>query len=253
MPYVDLRGIATYYEQQGSGEPVLLLHGGFCSIEMMQAQLDHFSSSFTVHAPERPGHGRTADRPGPFTFQDMVDDTVAYLDAVDVDSAHVVGFSDGAITGLMLALQHPDRLRSLVSISANLDPSVFDEYDDAGELDATPPDEEDAEREAYNRLSPDGPAHGDVVLQKLFAMWKIEPQIDSAELARVVVPTLVMAGDRDSIPTRHTVDIAQAIPGAQLCIVPDATHMLVQERADLVNALISDFLTSGRRSDGVEA
>lgn len=244
MPYLDLDGIAVYYEQHGDGEPLLLLHGGFCSLETMQSQLDHLSMAYRVHAMERPGQGRTADRPGPITFQGMVDDTIAYLDVVGVDSANVVGFSDGAITGLLLALQHPTRLRSLVAISANLNPAVFGDDNESDDASAGDGDEVDQERDAYNRLSPDGPAHGDVVLEKLVTMWRSEPQIDPADLARVTTPTLILAGDRDVIPVRHTVDIALAIPGAQLCILPGAGHLAVREQPAVVNATISTFLAS---------
>ncbi|PUA79084.1 alpha/beta hydrolase [Nocardioides currus] len=233
--------MAGYYEQHGpvDGEPVLLLHGGHCSIETWAPQVEALSPRYRVHAPERPGHGRTADRPGPFTFRAMVDDTVAYLDAVGLERVHVVGFSDGAITGLMLALEHPQRVRSLVSISANLDPSVFDDGDEPA---AGGDPEEDPEDAAYARLSPDGPAHLEVVVGKLVAMWQVEPQIDPADLARVGAPTLVLAGDRDSIPTTHTVGIARAVPGAQLCIVPGAGHLVIREKPDLVNRAIEDFL-----------
>jgi pimeloyl-ACP methyl ester carboxylesterase len=246
VPYVDLRGIASYYEQHGAGEPVLLLHGGHCSIETWRAQIDALARRYRVHAPERPGQGRTADRPGPMTFQGMVDDTVAYLDAMHIDSAHVVGFSDGAITGLLLALQHPSRLRSLVSISANLDPSVLGDEDDPPEDAAAPADQADpapdAHDLAYARLSPDGPAHAPVVLEKLLAMWKVEPQIHPDELADVSTPTLILAGDGDSIPTSHSVDIAGAIPHAQLCIVPGAGHMVINEKPAQVNRAIEEFL-----------
>jgi len=245
VPYIDLAGIATYYEQHGVGEPVLLLHGGYCSIETWQAQIDVLTTSYQVHAPERPGQGRTADRPGPMTYQSMVDDTLSYLDAMGVESAHVVGFSDGAITGLLLALQHPGRLRSLVAISANLNPSIFDDEHDAEQEQsdeqpqAAEPDDED---EAYARLSPDGPGYRDVILEKLLAMWTSEPQIDPAELATVQLPTLILAGDRDTIPTAHTAEIAKAIPGAQLCIVPDAGHLVIRERPLQVNRAIEEFL-----------
>lgn len=248
MPHFDLDGIAAYYEQHGDGEPLVLLHGGFCSLETLEPQLRHLAESYRVHAMERPGHGRTADRPGPITYQGMVTDTLAYLEHAGVESAHVVGFSDGAITGLLLALQQPTRVRSLVAISANLDPSVFgdawDEEEAAADDDADDLPDDDPERAAYDRLSPDGPAHGDVVLEKLLAMWKVEPQIDPADLAGLTMPTLVMAGDRDSIPTHHTVDIAQAIPGSQLCILPGAGHLAVREHPDVVNAAISAFLES---------
>lgn len=247
MPYVDLGGIATYYEQHGAGEPVLLLHGGHCSIETWQAQIDALAPTYRVHAPERPGQGRTADRPGAMSYRCMVDDTLAYLDAMNVESAHVVGFSDGAITGLLLALEHPVRLRSLVAISANLSPAAFGEIEEEPEPTSAQPDEGevlDDEDEAYIRLSPDGPDHRATVLEKLFAMWMSEPDIDPADLAKVELPTLILAGDRDSIPTTHTVEIARAIPGARLCIVPDAGHLVIRERPAEVNRAIGDFLTA---------
>ncbi|GAB3196100.1 alpha/beta hydrolase [Nocardioides hungaricus] len=243
MPYVDLGGVAGYYEIHGAGPPVLLLHGGYCSIETLQAQIDHLARDYEVHAPERPGQGRTADREGPITFAGMVDDTVAYLDAVGVPAAHVVGFSDGAITGLLLARDHAHRVLSLVSISANLDPAGLVE-DDESPPDGTGRSEEpDPFGEAYDRLSPDGPGHREVVLEKLVAMWKVEPQIAPASLAAVRAPTLVVAGQHDSIRTDHTLEIARAVPGAQVAIVPGASHLVMQERPTLVNLLLSEFLT----------
>ena len=246
MPYVELDGIDSYYEIHGDGEPVLLLHGGFCSVETMQAQIDALASAYQVHAPERPGQGRTADREGPMGFDQMVSDTLAYVDALGVPAAHVVGFSDGAITGLLLARDHPDRVLSLVSISANLDPGGFVE-DDESEAAQEPDDDQWGIRAAYDRLSPDGPAHGDVVLEKLMAMWLSEPQIDAASLGAVRVPTLVMAGERDSIRLDHTVGIARAIPLGQLAIVPAAGHMVMQERPELVNVMLGEFLAAASR------
>jgi pimeloyl-ACP methyl ester carboxylesterase len=246
-PYVDLGGIQGYAEVHGSGEPLLLLHGGFCSIETWAGQIPVLAEHYEVHAPERPGSGRTADRPGPVSFEHMVRDTITYLDAAGVPSAHVVGFSDGAITGLLLALEHPERVRSLVSISANLDPSIFDEDEDEDEDDANAgesvaePGESDL-RAAYARLSPDGPEHADELLEKLLRMWHAEPDIAVEELAKIRVPTLVLAGDRDSIPTSHTVAIAQGIAGSALCIVPYAGHMVIEQRPEVVNQQILEFL-----------
>ena len=247
MPYVELDGLSTYYEVHGTGEPVLLLHGGFCTIELTQSQLDHLAASYEVHAPERPGHGRTPDREGPISFEAMVSDTLAYLDALGVGSAHVVGFSDGAIIGLLLARDHPDRVRSLVAISGNLDPGGFvDETSSEG--DVTQPEAPDLDewgiRAAYDRLSPDGSAHGDVVMEKLMAMWLSQPQIAPDSLARVRAPTLVMAGQHDAIRADHTLLIAGSIAGAQVAIVPGASHMLMQERPELVNLMIADFLAA---------
>ena len=245
MPYLQLDGIDTYYEVHGAGEPVVLLHGGFCSAETLQDQVEALAPTYRVHVPERPGQGRTADREGPMSYADMVSDTLAYLDAADVDAAHLVGFSDGAITGLLLARDHPDRVLSLVSISANLDPDGFVIDDPADPADEPEDDGTwDAIRAAYDRLSPDGPEHGEVVLEKLAAMWQSEPHIDPASLATVRAPTLVLAGERDSIRTDHTIGIARAIKGGQVAILPGAGHMVMQERPGLVNLILCEFLAS---------
>jgi len=241
VPYLQLGDLAHYYAVHGAGEPVLLLHGGYCSAETWQSQVDALSAHYQVHTPERPGHGRTADREGRFTYSDMVVDTLAYLDAQGIASAHVVGFSDGAIVGLLLAMTHPQRVRSLVSISANLDPGglVDDSEEDEPESDQS---EEDPEDEAYARLSPDGPAHASVVLSKLMQLWRSEPAIEAAALAGIAAPTLIMAGDRDTIRPEHTALIARSIPGAQLRIMPDAGHMVLRDQPDAVNQLLTEFL-----------
>ena len=231
MPFVELRGIESYYEVHGEGEPLVLLHGGFCSIETMRSQIGALSTAYAVHSPERTGHGRTADREGPASYEEMLADTLAYLDSAGLESAHIVGFSDGAIVGLLLASRHPERVRSLVSISGNLDPGGL-RLDDEAPSD----DESDSDGYAaqftidYNRLSPDGPEHADVVLAKLIRMWETEPRISTASLGTVRAPTLIMSGDRDTIRTDHSLLIADSIPGAQLCIVPGTTHMLMFER-----------------------
>ena len=241
MPTIDVNGVATYYEVHGAGAPVLLLHGGFCSIETLTAQIEHLAPSYEVHAPERPGQGRTPDRVGPITFDDMVRDTLGYLDAREIPAAHVIGFSDGAITGLLLARDHADRVLSLVAISGNLDPDAF-VGDDAAEHESGL----DPNRfsKAYDRLSPDGPGHREVVLEKLVTMWRSEPQIAPASLSAVGAPTLVLAGQHDSIRTDHTLAIADAIPGAQVAIVPGAGHTVMVARPAVVNLLISEFLSS---------
>ena len=238
MPYITLSDQPTYHEVAGIGAPVVLLHGGFCSIETLRPLISALSGAFRVYAPERPGQGRTPDRDGPITFDLIVADTLAYLDAMGIESAHILGFSDGAIAGLLLARDHASRVRSVVAIGANLDP--------AGLTDEKPGDGMSAIdrqiRADYERLSPDGPDHADVVLDKLARLWRDEPQILPASLAAITAPTMVMAGDRDSIRVEHTVGIAGAIPRAQLCIVPDASHMVMIERPSLVNQIVREFL-----------
>ena len=251
MTYLRINGVDLYSEVEGAGDPVLLLHGGFCSLESLRGQSDALVPTRQVHAFERPGHGRSADIDADFTYPRGVADTIAYLDAQGLDAVDVIGYSDGAIIGLLLALEHPDRVRSLVAISANLDPSAFTTSPDgAGPvlMPLTPADppadpEPDVEREHYVALSPDGPEHADVVLEKLFRLWTSEPRIDPATLASITAPVLVMSGDRDTIRPDHSLLIAASIPGAQLCILPGTTHNLVAERPELISAIVRDFLS----------
>jgi pimeloyl-ACP methyl ester carboxylesterase len=246
MPAIEVNGATCYHEVVGAGDPVILLHGGFCSIETMRPQIEALSSSYLVLAPERPGHGRSADREGPISFDGIVADTLAYLDAVGVDRAHVIGFSDGAVAGLLMALRHPERLRSLVAIAGNLNPSVTLPPEQMAR--AMPETAMARLTEDYDRLSPDGATHRPAVFAKLMRMWHEEPDIDPADLATITAPTLVMAGDHDAIPIDHTLLIATSILDAQLCIVPDASHMLMLDRADLVSHVLLEFLAEGTRS-----
>jgi pimeloyl-ACP methyl ester carboxylesterase len=177
VAYLRIGGVDLYSEVAGVGDPVLLLHGGFCSLESLRAQSDALVPDHRVFAFERPGHGRSADIDEEYGYARGIADTLAYLDAIGLESAHIVGYSDGAIIGLLLALDHPARVRSLTAVSANLDPSAF--TDSAGPALDAPQEEQkteeraeeqkpDLERMHYERLSPDGPEHAKVVLEKLF-------------------------------------------------------------------------------------
>jgi pimeloyl-ACP methyl ester carboxylesterase len=252
--YVSVLGNRLYREVHGAGgasDAVLFLHGGFGTIEAFGPQISALSPARSVHAYERPGHGRSADVDGPYSYEHSLAEAVAYLDAEGLGAVHVVGYSDGAILGLLLALRHPERVRRLVAISANLDPSGF------GDTDAGAPVlpardsrveagvsgtsfEQDLER--YRRFSPDGPEHADAVLEKLMTLWRAEPNIAPEALADVAAPVLVMAGDRDSIRVDHSLLIAASLPNAELCIVPGASHGLVAERPALISLLIAEFL-----------
>lgn len=231
MPTVEIDGIPTFYELAGEGPPLLLLHGGHGAALDLRAQRDELAARFQVHVPERPGHGSTPDRPGLLHYADGVAHTLAFLDALGIRSSHVVGFSDGAIIGLLLARDHPERVSTLTAISGNLDPSGFSGT--AGEPDST--------------IDPATASLWDRVVH----LWRTEPQIDPATLASITAPTLIMSGDRDTIRPDHTLSIAAAIPGAQLCLVPGADHNLLTDRARLVNSVLSDFLASSPGDDAV--
>jgi pimeloyl-ACP methyl ester carboxylesterase len=259
MPHLPLLGADVYEEVAGDGDPLLLLHGGFCSLESLRAQADALEAGHRVYAYERPGHGRTPDTEGEYSYDRGVEEAVAYLDAHGLGRVDVLGYSDGAIIGLLLALRHPERVRALVAISANLDPSAFTHSAEAAGAVVLDPigtpahasdtgeQKPDVERMHYDRLSPDGPEHAEAVLAKLFRLWTTEPRIDPADLATITARTLIVSGDRDTIRPDHSLLIAASIPGAQLAIVPGATHGLLAERPQLIATIVGEFLADTAR------
>jgi len=236
-----------YAEAAGSGAPVLLLHGGFGSIEAVRALFDALAQNHRVHAYERPGHGRTPDVAGEYDYRRDAGDAFAFLDEQGVDAAHLVGYSDGGVIALLLALAHPERVLSVTAIGANLDATAFADTVPDGIPFLPPPappiDDPDREMQWYARLSPDGPDHAEVVLAKLQRLWAKGPGIAPADLGAITAPTLVVSADRDTIRVDHSLLIASSIPRAQLCIVPGATHDLLAERPALVTTVVTEFLT----------
>jgi pimeloyl-ACP methyl ester carboxylesterase len=240
--FVDAGGVRMYYEAEGEGEPLILLHGGFASVETWSAQRAALAEKYRVYLPERRGHGRTPDVAGPTGFDVMAKDTVAFMEAVGIPSAHLVGWSDGGIVALEVALTRPDLLGRLVLIgtAAHVDGYTLEtrEWNESATPDSLPP----FVREAYERLSPDGPDHFAVVFEKLVTVWRTQPRHGSAELMRVAAPTLLLLGDNDVLTIEHAAEMRRAIPTAQLAVVPGADHGLMFARPDLVNRLILEFL-----------
>lgn len=117
--YADLPGVRTWYETEGAGDPLVLLHGGFCTNDTWGAQRADLAAAYRVFLPERRAHGHTADVAGPLTYQDMADDTVAFLETVVEGPAHLVGWSDGGVVALLVARDRPDLVRKVVAIGAN--------------------------------------------------------------------------------------------------------------------------------------
>ena len=240
--YLKAGGVRTYIEEHGEGEPLLLLHGGFETVDMLPFLTQHLAKQWRVIAPERRGHGRTADQPGPTTYEVMARDTLAVMDALGVEAADIVGYSDGANIGMLLALAAPERVRRLVLVSGNFHADGMTEAFRRGLRLARADSFEPQFAEAYRALSPDGADHWPVVFEKLQRMMLEEPRLRAADLERIEAPTLVLAGDRDYVDVRHTLALLEAIAGARLCIVPGGSHGLLTEQPALTTRVLLDFL-----------
>ena len=239
--YVNAGGMRTYYETYGEGEPLVLLHGGLATAESWAMQIPALAERYRVIVPERRGHGRTHDVAGPITYEIMAADTAAFLEAVGTGAAHLVGWSDGAVVGMLVALRRPELVRKLVVIGQyfNFDGEVPAFREMIKHWGNDLPDEL---HEAYDRVSPDGPEHFPVVREKIMKMWREEPDIALTELAGVRAPTLVMQGDDDIVEVEHSAALATTLPDAQFAVVPGASHIVPLEKPDLVSRLILDFL-----------
>lgn len=240
--YIDIGPVHMWYDTRGDGEPLVLLHGGMDTNASWGAQLGALAEHFRVISPERRGHGHTPDVEGPLSYGVMADDTVAFMDAVIGAPAHLVGWSDGAILALMVALARPDLVRKLVLIGGNVDQSAYvPEFQQATRLPADSVLYQPF-RAVYEVVSPDGPDHWPVVFSKLTNLWQTEPHIPLADLGGIRARTLVLVGDDDLVTLEHTVAMYRAIPDAELAVVPGASHVAPIEKPAVVNHLLLDFL-----------
>jgi pimeloyl-ACP methyl ester carboxylesterase len=242
MPYVDVNGLRTWHEVSGAGRPVVLLHGGFAGASSWAAQAPALvRAGYRVHLPERRGHAHTPDVVGPVTYQVMADDTAAYLDGVVGGPAHLVGWSDGAVVALLVAMDRPDLVDRLVLIGQYYNSSGKVRGGLADQLGAGGEEVMGFLRAEYDQVSPDGPAHFPVVYAKLLRMVASEPELELASLAAVAAPTLVLQGDRDEVTLAHGAAVAAALPHGRLAVLP-GTHALPVETPGVVNALLAWFL-----------
>ena len=248
--YAPVNGLLMYYEVHGRGEtgrPLVLLHGGLQTIELsFGAVLGELAAGRRVIATELQGHGRTADierdlEPGP-----LAGDVAALLDHLGVGQADVLGFSLGGTVAVQLALDHPDRVGRLIPVSVSYAADGYHQEisDPARHATSTRmPTEEDFRqmREAYMRVAPD-PGHFDVFWAKVgqaangFKGWT------PGELGSITARTMLVFGDHDFVRLEHAVQVHALIPGAQLAVLPGATHAGVLRRADLIVPLVSEFL-----------
>jgi pimeloyl-ACP methyl ester carboxylesterase len=239
--YVDAGGLRTYYEAQGTGEPLVILHGGFASVRTFAGFAPRFADRFRVVSPERRGHGRMPDLDGPITYEVMADDTIAFIDALGIGPAHLVGWSDGANVAMIVAMRRPDLVRKLVVIGTAVNIGGAKPWAQALTENFTVEHLPPMLIDDYAALSPDGRDHFPVVFDKL-SRAIIETPRTLQDLAGISAPTLIMAGDDDLVTVEHQEAMRAAVQDGQLAIVPGASHGLPLEKADLVARLITDFL-----------
>ncbi|MEV6771015.1 alpha/beta hydrolase [Nocardia sp. NPDC051030] len=241
MSNVQLGDVATWYDVHGDGEPVVLLHGGLVDSRMFAPAMPVLVGRFRMYTTDRRGHGHTPDIDGPLSYDVMADDTIAFLEKVVREPAHLVGHSDGANVALLVALKRPDLVRRIVLISGNfhhdgVEPELLEEI--------LEPDTLRYLGARHGEVSPDGEEHFPVLARKVVEMARTQPTLTPEDLHAVAARTLVMAGDDDAITLEHTIALYRAIPNSELAVVPGTSHLLVMEKPNEVYGLIADFLST---------
>lgn len=230
---IHIDNVSIYCETYGAGPTVLVLHGGLGYIEDMSYQIRELAKSHFVIAVDSRGHGRSTDGNGSLNYSLMSDDMAKVLDHLKVDRVDVVGWSDGGIIGLDLAMRHPERVRRLVAISANYNVDGLGYVPSVGEVPRT------ALR--YWLVAPN-PAQWPTLYRKVVTMWGTQPHYSLNDLGQIKAPTLIMAGEYDLIKREHTDQLAKAIPGSQESIIAGATHAVPIEKPEIVDSEILNFL-----------
>lgn len=230
--YQSVWGIRLYYEEYGKGKPLLLIHGNGGTIESFHKNIPYFAQRYRVIAVDSRAHGKSVDRGDSLSFEMMADDFAALLTKLKIDSAYVIGWSDGGINALLLAMRHPEKVKKLVATGANLWP------DSTTLVPSLWQQMQRGYQENKARQFTDPKERND---WKVFTLDLFQPHIPLNALQSIKAPSLIVAGDRDVITTEHTVAIASHIPRSWLWILPNCGHATLIDRADEFNRKTEEF------------
>jgi pimeloyl-ACP methyl ester carboxylesterase len=215
-----VNGIKIWYAEFGQGEPVILLHGGLANANYWGNQVPVLAKNYQVIVMDSRGHGRSTRNSEPFGYDLMASDVIGLMDFLKIPKAAIVGWSDGAIIGLDIAIHHPERVTKLFAFAANSDPSGVKDVNQSPVFNRFIAR---AGRE-YERLSPT-PDQYKQFLDEITKMWASQPNFTAKQLHAIKVPVWIVDGDHDeAIKRENILFMAKQIPGAKLLLQPDVSH-----------------------------
>jgi pimeloyl-ACP methyl ester carboxylesterase len=248
LPRAAFEGIATvngvriWYATFGHGPPVILLHGGLANANYWGLEIPELAKTCTVIVMDSRGHGRSSRNADPFGYDLMASDVLALMDRLHMGKAAIVGWSDGAIIGLDIAIHHPERLSGLFAFAANSDPSGVKDVNKSPVFTAFIK----RAAEEYESLSPT-PHEYQSFLSQIEKMWATQPFFD-AQLPGIHVPVAIADADHDeAIKRENTLYMADHIPDAELLILPGTSHFAFIQDPEGFTFAVEHFL-SGLKS-----
>jgi pimeloyl-ACP methyl ester carboxylesterase len=235
----EANGIKIHYAVYGQGSPVIFLHGGLANTDYWRNQVPAVAARHTVILMDSRGHGRSTRDARPYGYDLMADDVVALMDALEIPKADIVGWSDGGILGIDLALRHKDRVGKVFAFAAN---TVVSGVKEGVEKNPTFAAFIERAGHEYAELSA-MPKEYDAFVDQISKMWFDQPNWSDAELKAIDTPILVVDGDHDeAIKREHTEYIAATIPHAGLLILPNVSHFAFLQDPEMFNFAILHFL-----------
>jgi pimeloyl-ACP methyl ester carboxylesterase len=232
--YYDVRGIKMYCEIYGEGRPLLMIHGNGGSMKAFGNNIPYFSKKYKVILLDSRAQGKTIDEKDSLSFEMMADDEAALLDALHVDSAYVLGWSDGGINALLLAMRHPEKVIKLASTGANLWP------DSTALIGSLWKDE----KNTFDTTNTKNFTAKQKNEWKIFLLDWLQPNISLQQLSAIKCPALIIGGDHDLIKVEHTKAIYQNITHARLWIVPNSGHATLIEHKEEFNKKVDEFFST---------
>jgi pimeloyl-ACP methyl ester carboxylesterase len=237
---LPINGVQIFFAQFGEGPSVLLLHGGLANSHYWGAQIDELSKSFRVTVMDTRGQGRSPLTSGALSYKLFASDVVELLKALDISKTAVVGWSDGAITGIQLAVRSGELISGLFAFGAN---TSLDGLIAGGAASPIFRKFSSRARNEYASLSPH-PENWPELTRALGKMWRTEPNFSKKELAEIGCPVVVSDGEHDEIiRPEHTRQIAARIPGARLVIQRNVSHFAMLQDPSQFNSALSTFLS----------
>jgi len=234
--FASVNGIEMYYETYGSGEPLLLIHGNGQSIADVHFQIAQFAHGYRVIVTDSRAHGKSGLGTDRLTYMQMMEDYNALLEQLNVTGAHVVGWSDGGIQALLLAIHHPDKVAKMAIMGANLRP-------DQTAINAWVPGLLQPLSDMVDEMISSNDSSEDWQhSRQLLDLLMTQPDIPLESLQQIKAPVLVIAGDKDIIRARHTLEIFENLPNAHLAILPGQTHWAPATDPVAFNTLVENFL-----------
>jgi pimeloyl-ACP methyl ester carboxylesterase len=232
--FYDIRGFKMYCETYGEGQPLLIIHGCGGSIADWTNQLPYFEKKYKIIIADSRAQGKSADKGDSLSYEMMADDYAALLDVMKIDSAYVIGWSDGGINGLLLSIRHPKKVKKLAITGANLSPDTTAVYPEVIGL-VRPQYDMLKNKKDRNEMEKTG--------WKLVQLLLDNPHIPLTDVNKIKCPTLVIGGDHDVIKEEHTMLIYKNIPNAYLWILPNSGHSTPLVYKDEFNKVVDDFLS----------